>query len=138
MENDQDQEQEQLFMEQFKRHEAMVKKEKEDRIIAIQSFDPGAMMDFLQDSFDQTDIILEGINMATQVSESTGMVMAGVLRLRSAVEAALLWIESHHADELATEEQPSADVPAVEPEKAQKKTKKTSKTKPEVAPDEEL
>lgn len=56
---------------------------------------------------DSTDVILEGYNLVTNVNEGHGIALAGIVRLRSAIEELLDWFDqnlSEEAEELDPEE----------------------------------
>jgi hypothetical protein len=48
---------------------------------------------------DSTDVILEGYNLVTNVNEGHGIALAGIVRLRSAIEELLDWFDQNLTDE---------------------------------------
>jgi hypothetical protein len=62
---------------------------------------------FLEDHLAQTDILVESLNLCSSMSMSDAIFVATLNRLRSGIDAALMWLESHHnikIEEAQTEE----------------------------------
>ncbi len=56
---------------------------------------------------DSTDVILEGYNLVTNVNEGHGIALAGIVRLRSAIEELMDWFDynlTEEAEQLDPEE----------------------------------
>lgn len=59
----------------------------------INNLDPGDLYERLVKAYESTDVILEGYNLVTNINEGHGIAIAGLIRLRSAMEETLTWLD---------------------------------------------
>ena len=62
------------------------------------------IMDRLHKSLYDTEIILDGYNLVTQINEGQGITLAGILKLREAISEAIDWINENVVDDDMIEE----------------------------------
>jgi hypothetical protein len=61
----------------------------------ISNLDPDELFERLMKAYDSTDVILEGYNLVTNISEGHGIAIAGLIRLRAALEETVLWMDKN-------------------------------------------
>ena len=69
------------------------------------AYTPAEMANYMQQELLSTEVLVEGVGYATQMSEGSSLLLAGLIRMRESTEAALAWIESRvkNDDESQTE-----------------------------------
>lgn len=61
----------------------------------INNLEPNELYDRLVKAYESTDVILEGYNLVTNVNEGHGIAIAGIIRLRGALEETLTWLDNN-------------------------------------------
>lgn len=61
----------------------------------ISNMDPEELFDRLVKAYESTDVILEGYNLVTNINEGHGIAIAGLIRLRAALEETILWMDKN-------------------------------------------
>ena len=61
----------------------------------ISNMDPNELFDRLVKAYESTDVILEGYNLVTNINEGHGIAIAGLIRLRAALEETILWMDKN-------------------------------------------
>jgi hypothetical protein len=61
----------------------------------ISNMDPDELFDRLVKAYESTDVILEGYNLVTNINEGHGIAIAGLIRLRAALEETILWMDKN-------------------------------------------
>lgn len=62
---------------------------------AIVNMSAEELFDRLIKAYESTDVILEGYNLVTNINEGHGIAIAGLLRLRAALEEITLWMDKN-------------------------------------------
>ena len=57
------------------------------------------LFDRLIRAYESTDVILEGYNLVTNINEGHGIAVAGLIRLRAALEEVTLWMDKNLLEE---------------------------------------
>lgn len=65
----------------------------------INNLEPNELYDRLVKVYESTDVILEGYNLVTTVNEGYGIAIAGIIRLRGALEETLTWLDNNLCDD---------------------------------------
>jgi hypothetical protein len=65
----------------------------------INNLEPNELYDRLVKVYESTDVILEGYNLVTIVNEGHGIAIAGIIRLRGALEETLTWLDNNLCDD---------------------------------------
>jgi hypothetical protein len=65
----------------------------------INNLEPNELYDRLVKVYESTDVILEGYNLVTTVNEGQGISIAGIIRLRGALEETLTWLDNNLCDD---------------------------------------
>jgi hypothetical protein len=66
----------------------------------VASLDLEDMIERIVAAYESTDVILEGYNLVTNINEGHGIAIAGIIRLRKALEETLDWFEANMAEEI--------------------------------------
>lgn len=66
----------------------------------VASLDLEDMIERIVSAYESTDVILEGYNLVTNINEGHGIAIAGIIRLRKALEETLDWFEANMAEEI--------------------------------------
>lgn len=61
----------------------------------ISNLNPDELFERLVKAYESTDVILEGYNLVTNISEGHGVAIAGLIRLRAALEETILWMDKN-------------------------------------------
>ena len=61
----------------------------------INNLEPSDLYERLVKAYESTDVILEGYNLVTNINEGHGIAIAGIIRLRSALEETLTWLDNN-------------------------------------------
>ncbi len=72
--------------------------QKQREFITSLSFED--MIDRIVSAYESTDVILEGYNLVTNINEGHGIAIAGIIRLRKALEETLDWLEANSFEEV--------------------------------------
>ncbi len=72
----------------------------------VASLDLEDMIERIVSAYESTDVILEGYNLVTNINEGHGIAIAGIIRLRKALEETLDWFEANmtEAEEIDIDE----------------------------------
>ena len=65
----------------------------------IRSLDAEEITDRLVKALDNTEVILEGYNLVTNINEGHGIAVAGIIKLREALAEAIDWIDYNFSEE---------------------------------------
>lgn len=76
---------------------------------AIVNMSAEELFDRLIKAYESTDVILEGYNLVTNINEGHGIAIAGLLRLRAALEEITLWMDKNLLEEDSDEEDEEGD-----------------------------
>ena len=76
--------------EELKLQENLIK-----HIEYINNLEPDELYDRLVKVYESTDVILEGYNLVTSVNEGQGIAIAGIIRMRGALEETLTWLDNN-------------------------------------------
>jgi hypothetical protein len=66
----------------------------------VASLDLEDMIERIVAAYESTDVILEGYNLVTNINEGHGIAIAGIIRLRKALEETLDWFEANMVEEI--------------------------------------
>lgn len=66
----------------------------------VASLDLEDMIERIVAAYESTDVILEGYNLVTNINEGHGIAIAGIIRLRKALEETLDWFEANMVEEV--------------------------------------
>jgi hypothetical protein len=80
--------------EELKLQENLIK-----HIEYINNLEPDELYDRLVKVYESTDVILEGYNLVTTINEGHGIAIAGIIRLRGALEETLTWLDNNLCDD---------------------------------------
>lgn len=64
----------------------------------VASLDLEDMIERIVSAYESTDVILEGYNLVTNINEGHGIAIAGIIRLRKALEETLDWFKANMAE----------------------------------------
>jgi hypothetical protein len=65
----------------------------------IRTLDAEELTDRLVKALDNTEVILEGYNLVTNINEGHGIAVAGIIKLREALAEAIDWIDYNFSEE---------------------------------------
>lgn len=65
----------------------------------IRTLDSEELTDRLVKALDNTEVILEGYNLVTNINEGHGIAVAGIIKLREALAEAIDWIDYNFSEE---------------------------------------
>jgi hypothetical protein len=65
----------------------------------IRSLESEVLLDRLVKALDNTEVILEGYNLVTNINEGHGIAVAGIIKLREALAEAIDWIDYNCSEE---------------------------------------
>lgn len=65
----------------------------------IRNLDAEEITDRLVKALDNTEVILEGYNLVTNINEGHGIAVAGIIKLREALAEAIDWIDYNFSEE---------------------------------------
>lgn len=61
----------------------------------IQNLKSDELLDKMRNSLIATDVLVEGFNIVTQITEAQGINISGIIKLREAVGEAIDWLNYH-------------------------------------------
>lgn len=64
----------------------------------IVNLDPDELLDRLVQAHDNTNVILEGMNISSTMSEGHAIVVAGLIKLREAIVETIDWLDHNLSD----------------------------------------
>lgn len=71
----------------------------------IQNLKSDELLDKMRNSLIATDVLVEGFNIVTQITEAQGINISGIIKLREAVGEAIDWLNFHLNGEPDDEEE---------------------------------
>ena len=97
------------MMEQIRQAQEEAEKQEVLRKEAVKNTSISDMIDVLADYLSQKDLLVEGLNMASELDAGTALMLAGLVRVRQGIETAIYWMETHESPQSAKPDVIAAD-----------------------------